>query len=80
MPGNSEQEKLARSILEATRSSAWRDVIHPYLERERLNQIEMMASMTDSLQLMRYAGAIQAIGSLMNMDRQAKKILEKISE
>lgn len=62
-------------MIEAADNPLWKETILPYLERERLLQIEMMASMTDALQLMRYAGAVQAIGSLIDMKARAEQLV-----
>lgn len=71
----SDKLALAHRMIEAADSPLWRETILPYLERERLLQIEMMASMTDALQLMRYAGAVQAIGSLIDMKVRAEQLV-----
>lgn len=70
------KSSLATRMLEAAESDVWKNVILPYLEQERALQIENMASQTDAMQLMRYAGAAQAIGNLMRMEFQARQVLE----
>lgn len=67
---------LARKMLAASETDVWRETILPYLEQERAIQIENMASQTDPMQLMRYAGAAQAIGNLMKLESQARQFLE----
>lgn len=71
----SDKLALARRMIEVAESQMWTETILPYLEQERLLQIEVMASMTDALQLMRYAGAIQALGSLIEMKRRAEQLI-----
>jgi hypothetical protein len=73
----SDRAQLARQMIEASESRVWQKVILPYLERERNLQIENMASQTDAMQLMRYAGAAQALGSLMRMGDQARLVLKQ---
>ena len=68
---------LARDLLTVTQSEAWTKVILPYLQGERDVMIETMASMTDSLQLMRYAGSVQTLTSLLNLENRAKTVIAK---
>lgn len=75
-----ERKALARSVLEACKSEEWRRVFRPYIERERDNAIKAMAGLTDPLQLMRYAGAMQALNSLMEMDDKAKTLITESIE
>lgn len=69
------QLALAHRLLEVAQSEVWRTVIVPYLEQERALIIELMASQTDSLQLMRYAGSVQTFQSLINLESQARRVI-----
>lgn len=71
---------LAHQLREVAQSEAWNQVVVPFLRQERDMMIEMMASMTDSLQLMRYAGSIQTFHQLLNMDSRAKEVIDRESE
>jgi len=71
---------LAHRMLEASHSEVWQNAIFPYLERETQLQADLMASMTDALQLMRYAGAFQALRSLMRLEEKAKEVIEKAAD
>jgi hypothetical protein len=81
-----EQEKsskklaLAHRMLEAAASPVWRDVLLPYIEQERLIQIDLMASQTEALQLMRYAGAVQALKNLSELEARARQVIEQENE
>ncbi len=68
---------LASRLLEAVRSPMWEETVLPYLEGERAAMIELMASLTDALQLMRYAGSIQTLNSLIHLEKRAKEVLEQ---
>lgn len=76
---SSEVLALAHRLLEVTRSEQWRTVLLPYLEKERDVIVEMMASQTDALQLMRYAGSVQTFHRLLNLESQAKEVIERES-
>ena len=75
-----EKLKLAHRMLEAAATPVWREVILPYIERERVLQIDLMASQTDALQLMRYAGAVQAMKSLIELVSCARQVIEQEQE
>ncbi len=71
------QLELAHRLMEVVQSEAWKTVIVPYFESERAVMIEMMASMTDSLQLMRYAGSIQTLtNAVLGLEAQVKRVIE----
>jgi hypothetical protein len=66
---------LAHNLLSMAQSETWQTVILPYLQGERDVMIETMASMTDSLQLMRYAGSVQTLTSLIGLEGRAKQVI-----
>jgi len=70
---------LAHRMLEAAASPVWRDVILPYIEQERVLQIDLMAAQTEALQLMRYAGAVQALKNLSELEARARQVIEQES-
>ncbi len=69
--------KLAGDILSFCQSEWWANVLKPFIEGERQVQIEIMASQTDAMQLMRCAGAAQALGGLLRMEEQAKALVQQ---
>lgn len=71
---------LAHRLREVTQSEVWNQVMVPYLQQEMAVIIEMMASMTDALQLMRYAGSVQTFHGLLNLESRAKEVIERESE
>lgn len=75
-PKQQKRLELARKIIQVAESNLWKEVLLPYIEQERQLQIENMASQTDAMQLMRYAGAAQALGNLLRMESQARTLIE----
>lgn len=71
---------LAHRLREVTQTEAWNQVMVPFLQQERDVIIEMMASMTDALQLMRYAGSIQTFHQLLNLETRSKEVIDRESE
>lgn len=67
---------LAHRMLTAARSETWLEAVLPFLIEERAIANDLMASQTDPLQLMRYAGAVQALTSLIKMEERAKAVVD----
>ena len=72
-----EKLELAHRMLAATQSEVWLDTILPYLKGEMEMNAELMAFQTEPLQLMRYAGAMQALRSIILVDQQSKKVIDE---
>lgn len=72
--------ELAHKLYDACQSEVWRTVFLPYFEGEQRVEIENMASHTDPLQLMRSAGAVQALRKVMETESTAKRVIEDRTE
>lgn len=71
------QIALAHQLLRVTQSEDWKTIILPYFSGEREVMIEAMASMTDALQLMRYAGSVQTLSNaVMGLETQCKRVID----
>lgn len=77
MDSNAKRLALAHDLLEMTQTASWRSIILPYLQGERDVMIETMASMTDALQLMRYAGSVQTLNSLIGLESRCQQVITK---
>jgi len=69
--------ELGHRLLQATQGDDWKNVIRPYIEGERDLQQELILSQVDAMQVMRYAGAVQALSSLLNLEVRAKQAVEE---
>jgi hypothetical protein len=67
---------LAHRLVDACQSEVWRTVFLPYLEGEMRIEIENLTSHTDPLQLMRSAGAIQAVRRVIETEDTARRLVE----
>ena len=68
--------ELSHRLIDACQSEVWRTVFLPYLEGEMRIEIENLASYTDPLQLMRSAGAIQAIRKVIETEDAARRLVD----
>lgn len=75
MDSDAKRLALAHDLLSMTQTDSWRSIILPYLQGERDVMIETMASMTDSLQLMRYAGSVQTLTSLIGLESRCQHVI-----
>lgn len=71
---------LAHRLVDACQSEVWRDVLLPYFEGEYRIEIENMTSHTDPLQLMRSAGAVQALRKVTETEIAARRIIDERTE
>jgi hypothetical protein len=71
------QIALAHKLLEVIQTPEWQSVMLPYFTDERDVMIETMASLTDSLQLMRYAGSVQTLNSMLRLESRCRQIIEQ---
>jgi hypothetical protein len=71
---------LAHQLLDVCRSEAWQKVIVPYFEGEQRVLIANMASQTEALQLMRYAGSLQTFQSLIQLESTVRNLISTASE
>jgi hypothetical protein len=71
---------LAHRLLEVVQSEAWQRVMVPYLEDEKSVMVEAMASQTEALQLMRYAGSVQTFHKLIHLEQQVKNVIAEGAE
>lgn len=71
---------LAHRMAELTSSALWREIAVPYFEEEQKVNIENMASLTDPMQLMRYAGAVQTFHALIHLEQQVRSVIESTTE
>jgi hypothetical protein len=67
---------LAHRLMEVVKSEMWVNIVVPYLKDEQTVLIENMASQTESLQLMRYAGSMQTLNSMIHLEAKCKQVIE----
>jgi len=73
---NTKRLALAHRLLEVVQSEQWQKIVVPYLKDEQTVLIENMASQTEPLQLMRYAGSMQTFASLIHLEAKCKQVIE----